>query len=64
MSIEFKVDDMTCGHCVARVTRALKDADPAVRVAIDLPAHRVTVQGSAEREDYAEAIRSAGYTPV
>lgn len=64
MAYEFKVDDMTCGHCVARVTRALKGADPAARVAIDLPAHTVTVDGAGDRDEYAEAIRAAGYTPA
>jgi copper chaperone len=64
MAHEFNVDDMTCGHCVARVTQALKEADPAAAVTIDLPAHKVTVDGSAARDAYAEAIRGAGYTPA
>ncbi len=64
MSIEFKVDDMTCGHCAARVTRALEAADPAARVTIDLPSHTVSVEGGAGRDEYAEAIRAAGYTPA
>lgn len=64
MAYEFSVDDMTCGHCVARVTQALKGADPDARVTIDLPAHKVSVDGTGERDDYAEAIRAAGYTPA
>jgi copper chaperone len=64
MAHEFDVQDMTCGHCVARVTKALKEADPDAEVTIDLPAHRVTVDGAGPRDEYAEAIRVAGYTPA
>jgi copper chaperone CopZ len=64
MAHEFNVQDMTCGHCVARVTKALKEADPAAEVTIDLPARKVSVDGTGERDEYAEAIRAAGYTPA
>lgn len=64
MTYEFIVDGMTCGHCVARVTKSLKEADPAAEVTIDLPTHRVTVDGAGARDDYAQAIRAAGYTPA
>ncbi len=64
MAYEFKIDDMTCGHCVARVTKALKEADPAAEVTIDLSAHKVSVDGTGDRDEYAEAIRAAGYTPA
>ena len=64
MAYEFKVDDMTCGHCVARVTKVLKETDPTAEVTVDLPAHKVTVDGAGARDEYAEAIRAAGYTPA
>lgn len=64
MGQTFTVTDMTCGHCVARVTQALKAADPAAGVSIDLAAHQVTVEGGATRDEYAQAIRAAGYTPA
>ncbi len=35
--LEFKLPDMTCGHCVGAVTQALKEADPAATVVVDLP---------------------------
>jgi copper chaperone len=61
--IAFRVDDMTCGHCVASVTRAVKDADAAAEVRIDLDAHRVEVASTLPAERVAQAIRDAGFTP-
>lgn len=62
--IEFHVEDMTCGHCVGTVTKAVKEADPKASVEIDLASHLVRIDGSSEAEAIEEAIRDAGYTPV
>jgi len=62
--IAFEVNDMTCGHCVGAITKALKDADPAAQVQIDLASHRVQVESTAGAAELEEAIREAGYTPV
>ena len=63
--ISFSVDDMTCGHCVSTITRALAAADKGAKVQIDLATHRVHIEPtSADAEKLAEAIREAGYTPV
>jgi copper chaperone len=63
MTHEFKVEDMTCGHCVARLTKALRTFDPQATVVFDLAAASLAVDGAARRDDYAYAIRDAGYTP-
>ena len=63
--ITFEVKDMSCGHCVSTITKALKAADSEAKVQIDLATHRVTVQpGSADAAELADAIKEAGYTPV
>jgi copper chaperone len=63
--IAFEVNDMTCGHCVSTITKALKATDQDARVQIDLATHRVQVEpAAADAEEIAEAIRDAGYTPV
>lgn len=62
--MEFKVEDMTCGHCVMSVTKAVKAAEPAAKVDIDLTAKRVRVEGTEARDKVEAAIRDAGYTPV
>lgn len=63
--ITFEVNDMTCGHCVSAITKAVTDADPNARVEIDLATHRVQVEpGSADQSRLARAIEDAGYSPV
>lgn len=61
----FDVQDMTCGHCVAAITRAVKALDPVAVVEVDLAQHRVrVVTREAAQDTLAHAIRDAGYTPV
>ncbi|WP_295644774.1 heavy-metal-associated domain-containing protein [uncultured Methylibium sp.] len=63
--IAFEVNDMTCGHCVSTITKALKATDKEAKIQIDLATHRVQVEPvSADAEELAEAIKDAGYTPV
>jgi copper chaperone len=63
--IAFDVQDMTCGHCVSTVTKAVQAADRDARVRVDLATHRVEIEpAAADAERLAEAIRAAGYTPV
>lgn len=63
--IAFEVNDMTCGHCVSTITKALKATDKDAKVQIDLATHRVQVEPvSADAEELAKAIKDAGYTPV
>ncbi|MEO6745278.1 MAG: heavy-metal-associated domain-containing protein [Caldimonas sp.] len=62
--ITYEVEDMTCGHCVSTITKALKSADKDARVTIDLPNHRVHIESaSADPKDLADAIEEAGYSP-
>ena len=63
--IAFEVRDMTCGHCVSTVTKAVQAADRDAAVRIDLAAHRVEIEPKAASAAALEqAIRAAGYTPV
>ena len=62
--IEFTVQDMTCGHCAATITDAVKAIDPSGRCEIDLPGKRVKVESAYSAERIAAAIRKAGFTPV
>jgi len=63
--IAFEVNDMTCGHCVSTITKALKATDRDAKVQIDLATHRVQVEPvSADADELAQAIKDAGYTPV
>ncbi len=63
--IAYQVNDMTCGHCVSMITKAVKGVDPAAQVAIDLGAKRVEISSThAAASELKEAIVDAGYTPV
>lgn len=61
--IEFKVGDMTCGHCAGRVTQAVKDVDQAARVDVDLESKRVRIESAHAAGEFTAAIAEAGYTP-
>ncbi|PLC48598.1 heavy metal transporter [Pollutimonas subterranea] len=62
--IEFEVKDMTCGHCVHTIARAIKETVPTASVHIDLPQHLVRVDGATNLDVIERAIREVGYTPV
>ena len=63
--IAFEVNDMTCGHCISTITRAVKDADEDAKVQIDLARHRVQIEpANADARQLRDAIEQAGYTPV
>ena len=61
MQEQFKVEGMTCQHCVRNVTEAVEDLDPAAKVSIDLAAGTVDVETSTARETVRQAIADAGY---
>ena len=62
--IEFTVPEMSCGHCVGAITRALKAADPAAQVDVTLADKKVRVQSTADRQALAAALTEAGYEPA
>ena len=61
MNQPFTVTGMTCGHCEAAVTRAIKQIDGGAEVKIDRADNRVEVQSDQPREAIAAAIREEGY---
>jgi Cu+-exporting ATPase len=58
---ELTVEDMTCKHCVGRVTKAVQGIDPAAQVEIDLPTKKVKIDSGADLAKIAAAIDEAGY---
>lgn len=61
-TMKFNVPDMTCGHCVATVTRAVRAADPAADVKVDLAGKTVTVETAIPAAAVAKALDDAGYS--
>ena len=61
MQQQFTVTGMTCGHCEAAVTRAIKQIDGGAQVKIDRSKDLVEVESTEPRDALAAAIREEGY---
>ncbi len=60
-----RVEDMSCGHCVATITRAIQAKWPSAQVKADLLVGKtVTVLGVDGDADLRGVIQEAGYTPL
>ena len=62
--IEFNIPAMTCGNCIARVTRAIEGADPAAQVKVDLATKCVRIDSSKAAAVFEDVLKVAGYPPV
>lgn len=59
--MKFTVPDMTCGHCVATVTKAVKALDASADVKADLASKIVSVESKVPAPAVARALEEAGY---
>ncbi|MGC0381027.1 heavy-metal-associated domain-containing protein [Streptomyces sp. SAI-129] len=59
----YAVVGMSCGHCVATLTRVIGELDGVTGVDVQLDTGRVTVTATAEPDDaaIAEVVDEAGY---
>ena len=66
MMTNYKVDGMTCGHCVNSVTQEVSSIAGVLSVNVDLGSGTVTIESREplSRDDVAAAIDEAGYTLV
>ena len=62
--IEFNVQDMTCGHCVGRITKAINALDIRARVEAKIAEKKVSIESDMDADQLAQAIQDAGYTPM
>lgn len=60
---QFHIEDMTCKHCEATVTKAIQALDPQAQITIDLGKHEAQVSSSLDRQALLNAISDAGFTP-
>ncbi len=60
-TLTLSVPDMSCAHCKATIERAVAATDPAARLAVDLPAHRVAVETTIPAAAMIAALEAAGY---
>jgi len=59
---KFHVADMTCGHCVSLITRAILQLQGDAKVEADLVNATVSVHSTLSAEEIADAIKDAGYS--
>jgi copper chaperone len=59
--MEFDIPDMSCGHCVSIITKAIQELDEDAMISIDLPGKKVKVQTAVDRQTVASALTEAGY---
>ncbi|MGK2880644.1 MAG: heavy-metal-associated domain-containing protein [Mycobacterium sp.] len=60
----YKVQGMTCGHCVSTVKAAVGSVPGAQDVEVDLATDTVTVTGTPSEHAVKQAISHAGYDVV
>ena len=58
---QLQVENMSCGHCVGSVTKAVQGIDPAAQVQIDLASKSVKVESATALGAISAAIVEAGY---
>jgi copper chaperone len=62
--LEFKVEGLTCGHCVKAVTEAVHAVAPQANVAVDLKEGLVKIEAKSatiQTEALIKAIEEEGY---
>jgi len=61
--IELTIEDMTCGGCVASITRVVRGLDPDAKVEADIETKRVCIDSPIDTDAVMAAIAHAGYHP-
>jgi len=58
---QLQVENMSCGHCVGAVTKAVQAVDAAAKVEIDLATKSVKIDSASPLPTLKSAIADAGY---
>ncbi|MRW89317.1 copper chaperone [Duganella sp. FT80W] len=58
---QLQVENMSCGHCVGAVTKAVQEIDAAAKVEIDLTTKSVKIDSATPLTPLKSAIADAGY---
>lgn len=62
MSIELKIEGISCGHCKMSVEKALKSVPGVEKVEVFLQEGRAIVEGNAPVDRLINAVQEEGYT--
>lgn len=58
---QYEIPDMSCGHCVATVTNAIKSIDASAVADVDLIKRIATIETKADPSAISAALDEAGY---
>ena len=61
MTTVYSVPDMSCGHCVAAIEKAVRSLDDAARVNCDLTAKTVNVESAVSPDALMAKLAAEGY---
>lgn len=61
---QLQVENMSCGHCVGAVTKAVQAVDASAKVEVDLASKSVRIDSAAALAPLKSAIADAGYPVV
>lgn len=61
MQTTLKVTGMTCGHCVAAVTKALENIPGVDKAEVSLEKGQAIVSGDADSQAMVTAVKEEGY---
>jgi copper chaperone len=59
--MNFAVQNMTCNHCIRTITRALQSIESGAKVAVDLAAGTVAIEGALGAAQAIAAMAAEGY---
>ncbi|HUW98376.1 MAG TPA: cation transporter [Acidiferrobacter sp.] len=59
--MKLQITGMTCGHCVAAVTKALQSVPGVESAEVSLEQKQGIVKGNADPKVLIEAVKKAGY---
>jgi len=62
-SLILRVEDMTCGHCVSTIKKAVEASLPGTQVEADPTSKLVSIRGTADVATVKAIVTDAGYTP-
>ncbi|HLR29728.1 MAG TPA: heavy-metal-associated domain-containing protein [Paenalcaligenes sp.] len=64
MAIKFQIPDMTCGHCVSTITKAIQAQYDGAQIEAEVETHTLTVNGIEDAEALEAIITKEGYSPA
>ena len=59
--MQFHIEDMSCGGCVANISEAIESADAQAKVEADLGSKTITVESALTEEVVITILKEAGY---